>query len=492
MAHRLTQLAGAALVLAGLLLIAAGARPEPAHLDVHSNTFVNTDRPGIDNHNSPAVAIDPTRPSVVAVADRIDSPKFSCSVALSTTAGVTWKPLTLPLAPEAPNCFWPDVAFDADGRLLVLYTASGGRFNQPLGVWLQRFEGESAAGPARRVAGSEAFHAHFAVTRSQVVVAYVQTPPENAERPLGFEPGAHPLLAVRSTDGGATFSAPVRVSEPGLRVAHPTVLADAAGQVLVGALDYGDDVEDYEGTHNGQGGPPPNAHWRVLAWKSGDGGATFGPSAVVADGLVVPQRVVIDLAPGPSFAVDPRHGAVYAAWDAGTGDGRDVFLARSADRGATWAPPVRVGPRAKGQYLPAVDVSPDGRVDVVFYDRSRDERDILAGAVVASSWDGGRTFTTADASDRRFDSRIGQGGQQQVPQLGNQLAVLSRADSFLAFWADTTRAGSAAADVMDLAVATVDPRPRGARSWGLVVAGVLLALVSGGGLVTARRRRATV
>ncbi|MDQ4098384.1 MAG: glycoside hydrolase, partial [Actinomycetota bacterium] len=401
--------AGLLLLAAGVLLIVAGARPDPDRVSPKAGGFVNADRPGINNHNSPAVAVDPTRPSVVAVADRIDSPRFSCSVSISTSGGETWRPLALPLPADAPNCFWPDVAFTGDGRLLVLFTASGGRYNQPVGVWLQRFDGEQAAGPAVKVAGSEAFHAHMAVDGRRVLVAWVQTPPENAERPLGFAPGPNPVMLARSEDGGATFASPVRVSEPGLRVAHPTVVvgggaglrgpnAVAAGTVLVGALDYGDDVLDYEGTHEGQGGPPPAAHWRVLGWRSTDGGSTFGSTVVVADRLEVPQRVVIDLAPGPSFAADRARGLFYAAWDAGTGDGRDVFVTRSADDGRTWSPALRVGPRPRGQFLPALDVAPEGRLDVVFYDRSRDGRDVLADVRVGSSWDGGRTFVTRTVS----------------------------------------------------------------------------------------------
>lgn len=487
MAHRL---AGVALLVAGLLLALAGASPEPSHLSVSAAGFVNSDRPGIANHNSPAVAADPTRPSVLALADRIDSPKFNCTLSLSTTAGVTWKPLALPLPPDAPNCFWPDVAFDSAGHLLVLYTASGGRYNQPVGAWLQRFDGETASGPPTKVAPTEAFHAHFAVDGTKVVVAYVQTPPANADRPLGFEPGPNPLMVVRSSDGGATFGPPAPISTTE-RVAHPSVVIGANGSVLVGALDYNDDVADYEGQHDGKGGPPPAAHWRILMWRSTDGGTTFTPSPiVVADQLPVPQRVVIDLAPGPSFAADPARNRVYAAWDAGvagTGSGgRDVFVAESADGGATWHKAVAVGPRKNSQYLPALDVAPGGRVDLVFYDRSKDPQDVLAQAVVASSWDGGRTFATGVASEHRFDSRIGQGGPQQIPQLGNQLAVYSRDDGFVAFWADTARSAPGT-DVMDLAVATVTPHERTSRSWPLLALGVAL-VVAGAALAISWRR----
>lgn len=491
MGHRLAhRLAGLALILAGLLLVVAGARPEPARLSAAAAGVVNSDRPGINAHNSPAVAVDPTRPSVVALADRIDSPRFSCSLSLSTTSGLTWKALPFSLAPDAPDCFWPDVAFDGDGRLMVLYTATGGRYNQPVGVWVQRFDGEQATGPPVKVAGSEAFHAHFAVAGARVIVAWVQTPPANADRPLGFEPGPNPLMAARSEDGGLTFAAPVRVSGTE-RVAHPSVvIAPGSGAVVVGALDYNDDVDDYEARHGGQGGSPPAATWRVLNWRSTDGGATFRAApSIVADRVPAPQRVVIDLAPGPSFAADPdpaRH-RMYAAWDGGVGDARDVFVAASSDGGATWSAAVRVGSRPRSQFLPAVGVAPDGRVDVAFYDRSGDPGDVLARAAVASSWDGGRTFSSGNASDERFDTRIGLGGAGQgIPELGNQLAVLSGADTFLAFWADTSR-GTLDSAVQDLAFAAVKPHPRGGRSWPLLGLGAALVAAAVG--VSVRKAR---
>ncbi|CAN5665152.1 hypothetical protein BH20ACT1_BH20ACT1_09620 [soil metagenome] len=45
-----------------------------------TNSFVNANRPGLDAHNSPAVVAHPDRPEVLVVADRIDTPRFSCSV----------------------------------------------------------------------------------------------------------------------------------------------------------------------------------------------------------------------------------------------------------------------------------------------------------------------------------------------------------------------------------------------------------------------------
>ncbi|MDQ4071170.1 MAG: glycoside hydrolase [Actinomycetota bacterium] len=472
----------AALALAGLLLVGFGLRSGPAALRPGDPTFVNSDRPGINAHNSPAAA---AAGNTVVVADRIDTPRFSCTVSVSTTGGATWRQVSLPLAPDAPNCHQPDVAFSGD-RLLVLYTATGGTFNQPVGVWLQRFEGETPAGPAVRVAPAEAFHPRMAVDGDRVWVTWAQAGGA-AEKPLGFEAAPAPLQMARSTDGGATFSAPQTVSE-GRRLIQPTPVSLGGGRVVVGALDLVDDVDDYEARHGGQGGPPHDGPWRVVALASSDAGASFGPPVTVADDLVVPQRIIVNLAPAPSFAADPGgDGRVYAAWDAGRGDGRDVFLARSDDSGATWSERVAVASRVGGQFLPAVDVAPDGRVDIVFYDRSHDPDDIRAHVTLASSRDGGRTFRTATVSDAPFDTRIGFGSLQGIPVLGSQLAVLSRPESVLAFWADTSR-GTIDDNVQDLAVVSVDVEEAGGRRPLLVVAGALLLGLGGGLALLARLR----
>ena len=472
-------LGAAVLGLGGLVLLVLGLQSGPAQLRPGVPDFVNADRPGINAHNSPSVAVEDSQPAVVALADRIDTPRFSCSVSVSTNGGDSWRPLTLPLPVEVPNCHQPDVAYGPGGKLLVLFTATGGRFNQPIGVWLQRFAGESAEGPPTRVASGEAFHARMAVDGANVWATWLQVDGA-AAKPLGFGSTPALLRVAHSTDGGATFANAITITD-GRRVVQPSPVSIGGGRVVIGALDLAGDFDDYEARHGGQGGPPSEEGWRVVTWTSVDGGATFGPPVTVADELVPPARIIVNLAPAPSFARDPSlDGRLYAAWDAGRGDRRDVFLSRSDDAGATWSAPVAVAPRPRAQFLPAVGVSPHGRVDVVFYDRAEDPEDVRAHVTMASSTDAGRTFRTATISDAPFDTRIGFGSLQGIPLLGSRLAVHAGTDRTLAFYSDTSR-GTIDDNVQDLAAVSVDVEA-GRRRPALMLLGALL-LGLGGGLV---------
>lgn len=434
--------------------------PEPVSETPQLSINVNT---------SPVAAADPRRPEVMAVAGRVDAPRLSCTVAVTTTGGEAWRDLDLPLAPGADNCFWPAVAFDGDGNLLVLYTPTGGPFNLPTALWLQRFTAELAAnGPPVQVAGALTFQPRLAVEGRRVLVAWIAATEERATKFLGFGPPPNPIVLARSDDGGRTFAPPVPVSEPHRLAVQPTLLAGPGGEVVIGALDLAGDLFTFQSAHEGRSGPPPAGPWRLVMWRSGDGGATFGPAATVAEGVVPPQRVLIDLAPAPAFALDPARERMYAAWETD----RDVMLSRSEDGGAVWSPPRRLGPAAGGQFLPGVGVAPDGRVDVAYYDRSRDPDDVLAEVVLASSSDGGRSFASTVISDQPFDSMVGSFNGDDV-MLGSHVAVVAQAETTTVVWPDTTR-GNRTTNVVDLVSATVEVQAG---------AGARVPLIAGGGLL---------
>ncbi len=475
---------GIAALVAGAGLVLFGLRGQPTSLRPAPTQQVSNDpQLAINVNTSPVVAVDPRRPGTIVVAGRVDAPRLNCTLATSTTAGEAWRPLDLPRAPDTTNSFWPDIAFDGDGNLLVLYTPTGGPFNLPTALRLQRFTPDLIAdGPPLLVSGPLTFQPRLAVEGRRVLVSWIQANEIRLTKSLGFGPPPNPLVVARSDDGGRTFSPPVTVSEPGRLAVQPTLLAWPDGRVLVGALDLVDDRATYQSTDEGQPGPPPTGPWRVVAWASTDGGATFGPARTVADGVVPSQRVLIDLAPAPAFAVDAGRSRLYAAWETG----HDVVLSRSDDGGTHWSAPRRLGPSAGDQFLPGIGVAPDGRVDIAFYDRSADPAGVRVHIVLASSSDGGSSFATATLTDAPFDSIVGSFYGDGV-MLGSHLAVASEVDRAIAIWADTGR-GNRVNNIVDLVSGTVEVHRQsnaGASARPPVAAGGLLLVVAGGA-VTAR------
>ena len=469
------RLAAAGFVILGLGLALLGLPTKAARIDTRAFAFLSDDpRPSITAHNSPAAAVDPSRPSTVAVADKTDTPATGCNVSVSIDDGNNWVPSD-PVPPEPEtHCYWPDPAFDSGGNLLVLYTAMRQNFNESAGVYLQRYADNKPSGAPLAVTGPDAFHARLAVTGDRVLVTWIQmTPATGVAFQAGSAAGSSLELAA-SDDGGRTFRPPVTLSTPGQLLLQPTVLVGRGGEVVVGALDLGADLLDYESQHQGQIGRPYSGRWQVVTYTSIDGGATFGRRTAVGD-VVPAKRIYPDLgSPTPGFAVDPTSGRIYATWDSGRGSARDVYLSWSDDAGRSWERATEFS-RRSSQTLPAVGVSPDGRVDLLFYDRSKDPTDVMTEPVLASSWDRGRTFSDRSVSGRTFDSRIGFGSLQGLSSLGQQLAVVSERGRALTFWSDT-RKGTIEDNNQELALAVVGVVKGGGRRWPLLVLGGLVAL----------------
>ena len=261
-----------------------------------------------------------------------------------------------------------------------------------------------------------------------------------------MERPGNPIRMARSDDGGATWGAPARVSDARRqRVVAPSPAAGADGELYVLYLDLGDDRLDYDGAHRGRGGPPYGGTWQLVLARSRDGGRRWAET-VVEPRLTPTERFVVFLPPFPALAVDPARGRLYASVADGRLGDADVWLWDSADRGATWRrrrvndTPARDGTR---QYLPRLALAPGGRLDVLYYDRRADPRDVR-NEVSLQSTTAGRDFTPRlRLSDGSFDSRIGFGSERDLADLGGRLGLVSRAGEATAVWTDT-RAGSQA------------------------------------------------
>jgi hypothetical protein len=186
-----------------------------------------------------------------------------------------------------------------------------------------------------------------------------------------------PLWLSRSTDGGKTFSKPLRIEDA--KPARAPALAVSKDAVYL-AWTVGDELK---------------ADVRVA--RSADRGASFG------------KPVIVERSEGysdaPKLAVDAR-GALHLAWTESEhgpeGNRHHIRYSRSADSAATFERPRDISGNGAG--FPALGI--DGRGNLyVLWERYADHPQFARGLGIAVSNDGGRKFQvgqvpgSADASN---------------------------------------------------------------------------------------------
>jgi len=474
-----------AVLFAAAAVAAVGARSSASgEPDVGSNRRVGSGGL-IDANNTPSIARSPRSPDTIALVHRVDRPGFSAALEWSANGGRSWTRTALPLPAGLDRPYAPDVAFARDGTLYVTYVNLAGSGNVPDNLWISKStDGGRTLSEPVRIAGKLAFQARLAVGRDGAV--YVTWLQADSVGLLSLA-GPADVVAARSTDGGRTFTAPQRVSDPAREfVGAASPVIDGNGRLAVLYEDFNGDRRDFQNLD----GPPWDKPFRLVITRPTPSGAFA--TGVQLEGDVVPTRRFLAFLPDfPSLAAGPGD-TLYVAWSDGRNGDEDVFLRRSADGGQTWSAATRVNDNPKGdgtsQYLPTVDVAPDGRVDVIYLDRRRDRRNVMTDATLASSDDDGATFRTARLSSRSFDSRVGASASARLPvDFGSRLGLLAGDDSSLAAWTDS-RLGTASTGRQDIFSAGYEiPSPPALGRAPVIAALALLALAFA--LLTARTWR---
>lgn len=493
-------LLGAALLVLGVGVFVLGSDSKEARAaEIGSNRPVNTgatDELDLSAYNSPTVVRSPIRPDQLAVASRIDTPRFSCALNISADAGVTWTRSKVPFPvgeDDPPRCYAPDVAFGADGALTMSFVTLIGAGNTPNALWVvSSTDGGQTFSTPVKVSGPRAFQVRMSAhpnIAGRVYLSWLQAD-ETALHALANT--GNPIVSVRSDDGGKTWSAPVRVSPSSReRVVAPSTAMGLDGHIYLSYLDLGDDRLDYHGGHQGKGGPPYGGTWSLVVARSTDDGATW-QETVVDDKVVPAERFIVFLPPSPSLAVDGNR--VYVAFqDASLGEA-DVWLWASSDGGSTFGSRSKINDTPKddatSQYLVRLGVATNGRLDALYYDRRADTKNVMNAVSLQSSGDHGATFGAhMTVSEQPFDSRIGYGSERNLPDLGSRLGLFSADERALALWSDT-RAGTPVSGKQDLAMAIVVMGEPGESKGPLRPVGIVLVL-AGLGVIVAGLRKGT-
>jgi hypothetical protein len=233
-----------------------------------------------------------------------------------------------------------------------------------------------------------------------------------------------PIMLWYSRDG-ATWHGPVRVSSGSQDTnqnAVPFVGPDGSVYVTFNSL---------QGT---------NGATQIRIAKSSDGGATFGPSYTITDvaGTSVEAQGVLGNVPNsdyrtslqPAPAIDAA-GRITVAWNDDRSGHQNVWYRRAwASDLTTWTAATQLKPSTGEQFFPWAHAAPNGRVDLVYYDRTRDPNDTL-NFVTYSHLDPtsglGVTATSLGAWSPAFNGNVA-GGQLTtgcVPFIGDYIGLAS-------------------------------------------------------------------
>lgn len=407
--------------LALLTALAAVTAATPAHAtDVRANTPQVAGAPASDltarfptnKQNEPTIAVDPTdaRNLIAGSNDEQEQPPCGpglvrgsganpadCSfffgvgtdgVYTSGNGGTSWT--NRGLLDDQPG--WQSSPYVSDGDPVIVYgpkPAAGGGFSYAHGarayyVGLGSFKDGRSPYPAGKAPELilVSFSDDNGVTWSAPTVATTRQNPNtfndknsawadrNPDSPgfgrlyVGFTAfrsatatgfGNAPVFVTRSTDGGQSFGASQQLSP----AANNGTGNGRQGTEIV----TGPDGSVYVAFEQGAA--------QVVAISRDLGTSYSRPRAIG------PVTDLADPIPGanfrtdsfPSLAADPRADSrrLYASWSTRTADGGRTVVARSTDRGLTWSTPVSVSSAAQGYaFFDAIDVAPNGRVDVGF------------------------------------------------------------------------------------------------------------------------------
>jgi len=306
----------------------------------------------------------------------------------SMDGGITWTEGSLPHLTQELGGPWerasdPWVAFGPDNR--VYYVSLDFNDTDPanqIGVSISKDGGLTWGAPVSVFRSELDFNDKEAIevdTHSSsphfgnVYVAW----DINIVQGSGF--AAQHLVVARSTDGGASYKAPVVLRTAGGNIgAIPRVGPDGTVYVMwAGSLG-------------------PGAGWGVFLATSTNGGVSFSTPRVIQTLSSLSVPYVRDGSILPSLAVDRNSGDLYLVWADARWTGVDqTTISYSRDKGVTWSPPMRVsgGPGDAPTFTGAVAVNGKGEVAVSYTSLENDPmRSFGIDQYVSISRTRGRTF----------------------------------------------------------------------------------------------------
>lgn len=265
---------------------------------------------------------------------------FSTPMNLSNTTGGSFSPRIAVDSKGGVNVVWED---STPGNSVIMFSRStntGATFSTPVNV------SNSTASAGNPEVAADASGNLFVIW-------------ENDSAPLG-------ILFSRSSDGGATFSAPAFISSNTAGSITPQIAVDASGNISVVWED------DFSGASD------------ISFSESADHGATFS----------TPKSLSMNIgnSVSPQLAVDAG-GNIDVVWTNNSPGRFDTFFSRSADHGATFSALKNLSNGTGDANTAQIAVDGGGNINVVWADNvpPATNPDIY----YSRSSDGGATFSAA-------------------------------------------------------------------------------------------------
>lgn len=426
-------------VAAGLAAAALFTVPAAVGAETAEPRLTTPVRASIDDlaptrtYSAPYLLVDPANERNI-VGSAVEMRTRLCRLFRSTDAGQTWRLLDpLPGLPSYPFCFntagMQTETPIAWGRDSTLYyglngwdTQDGGnRANVSVLVAKSTDLGDSwttkIVKDARGLTGTATENntpvSSIAVdssgARDVVYVTWRKALPEQLNPPFQRAP----MLAV-STDAGDTWSEPID-----LQAKYPKMIKNAQGQDVPYVMSF--NAPSLATNDNGTlfvvwplntVGITPVPPAPIIIGRTTDRGATWEFNDVSPPSPYTEHVNILKWSP----AGGPQ-GSLHVIYEDKPGQSprgadRDIYYQRSTDEGRTWTEPKMLNDDNPAdlavQITPNLDVTPDGRVDAVWWDFRDDKGAIATDVYYSFSTNNGDTWSkNTRITDRSVSRRIG-------------------------------------------------------------------------------------